>query len=37
LFVSYREIVDNFVKPDRLICWDVVKPDTLKQVEFHVV
>jgi hypothetical protein len=37
LFVNYREIVDNFTPPHRLICWDVVRLDTLEQLEFHVV
>jgi hypothetical protein len=37
LFVNYREIVDHFTPPNRLICWDVVRPDTLEQLEFHEV
>lgn len=37
LFVNYREIVDNFTTTNRLICWDVVRPDTLEQLEYHVV
>jgi hypothetical protein len=37
VFQNYREIVDNFSGSDRLICWDVVKPDTLEQLEFHVI
>ena len=36
-FVSYGEIVANYTPPNRLICWDVVKPDTLEQLEYHVV
>jgi len=37
-FRSYDEVVADFTRPpNRLICWDVVKPDTLEQVEFHVV
>jgi hypothetical protein len=37
LFQNYREIVDNFTPPHRLICWDAVKPDMLEQLEFHIV
>jgi hypothetical protein len=37
IYQTYGEIVANFTPPNRLICWDVVKPDTLKQLEFHVV
>jgi hypothetical protein len=37
LFQNYREIVANFTPPNRLICWDVVQPGTLEQLEFHVV
>jgi hypothetical protein len=37
LFVNYREIGDSFTPPHRLVCWDVVRPDTLEQLEFHVV
>ncbi|OGN96208.1 MAG: hypothetical protein A2Y89_01525 [Chloroflexi bacterium RBG_13_51_18] len=37
LFVNYYEIVNNFAPPNRLICWDVVKPGTLEQLEFHIV
>lgn len=37
IFVNYGEIVANFTPPNRLVCWDVVKPDTLQQLEFHVV
>jgi hypothetical protein len=37
-FNSYQEVVDDFRNPQyRLVCWDVVKPDTLKQLEFHIV
>ena len=37
IFQNYGEIVADFTPPNRLICWDVVKPDTLEQLEFHVV
>jgi hypothetical protein len=37
IFQSYGEIVANFSPPNRLLGWDVVKPDTLEQLEFHVV
>ena len=37
-FQDYSEIVADFTRPpNRLICWDVVKPDTLEQLEFHIV
>ena len=37
-FQSYRDIVADFTRPpNRLVCWDVVRPDTLEQVEFHIV
>jgi hypothetical protein len=36
-FSGYQEIVADFTSGNRLICWDVVKPDTLKALEFHVV
>jgi hypothetical protein len=37
-FNSYKDVVDDFAnKKTRLICWDVVKPDTLKELEYHVV
>jgi len=35
---GYGDVVDQFTsRSDRLICWDVVKPDTLKTLEFNVV
>jgi len=38
IFQSYEDIITDFTKPtDRLVCWDVVKPDMLEQVEFHIV
>ena len=38
IFQSYANIVADLTRPPkRLICWDVVKPDTLEQLEFHVV
>ena len=37
-FNSYEEIVNDFRnKQYKLVCWDVVDPDTLKHREFHVV
>ena len=37
-FQSYQAIVADFAThPNRLICWDVVQPDTLATLEFHVV
>lgn len=37
-FNSYEEIVKDFVGTKyRLICWDEVDPDTLKQLKFHPV
>jgi hypothetical protein len=37
-FTSYEKVITDFVNPAyRLVCWDVVKPDTLKHLEFHVV
>ena len=37
IFQSYQDIVAQFTSPpNRLICWDVVKPDTLEQLEFHL-
>lgn len=36
-FQEYRDVVAYFTKSaKRLICWDVVKPDTLETLEFHV-
>ena len=35
-FNSYDEIIADFTKSNRLVCWDVVRPDTLEQVEFHL-
>lgn len=36
-FRGYGAIVDQFTKTAKnLICWDVVKPDTLETLEFHV-
>ncbi len=37
IFQKYEEIVADFTKPNKLVCWDVVEPDTLKQLEFHPV
>ena len=38
LFQSYADIVADFTgPPNRLICWDVVKPSTLETLEFRVV
>lgn len=38
---NYREYADIVAKitkdADRVICWDVVKPDTLEALEFHRV
>ena len=37
-FQSYGDVVADYTRPpNRLVCWDVVKPDTLEQVEFHIV
>jgi hypothetical protein len=37
-FQSYQDIVADFTRPsDRLICWDVVKPGTLEQLEFNII
>jgi hypothetical protein len=37
-FASYKKIVADFVNPSyRLICWDIVEPNTLKQREFNVI
>ena len=37
-YSEYKDVVDEFTrKAERLICWDVVKPDTLKTLEFHRV
>jgi len=36
-FQGYRDVVAQFTKGTQgLVCWDVVKPDTLKTLEFHV-
>jgi hypothetical protein len=36
-FQGYGDIIADLMKPDRrLVCWDVVKPDTLETLEFHV-
>ena len=36
-FQGYKEIVAEISKrPKKLICWDVVKPDTLEVLEFHL-
>jgi hypothetical protein len=35
IFQNYAEIIADFTPPNRLICWDVVKPDTLKELEYH--
>lgn len=32
---NYREIVDIIKGNDRLVCWDVREPDSLKLIEFH--
>lgn len=37
IFQKYEEIVADFTSTNRLICWDVVKPETLQQLEFHRV
>lgn len=35
---SYEKVIADFVNPTyRLVCWDVIEPDTLKQLEYHVV
>jgi hypothetical protein len=33
----YSEIVDIIKGQSKLVCWDVVDPDTLKTIEFHIV
>lgn len=36
-FQEYRDTVDQFTRRAKsLVCWDVVKPDTLETLEFHV-
>lgn len=36
-FTGYRDVVDQFTsRVKEIICWDVVKPDTLETLEFHV-
>ncbi|MHB8104557.1 MAG: hypothetical protein ACYDG5_03345 [Dehalococcoidales bacterium] len=37
IFQKYEEIVTDFTPPNKLICWDVVEPNTLKQLEFHKI
>jgi hypothetical protein len=34
-FGTYAEIVDEIKGEARLVCWDVVEPDTLQAIEFH--
>ncbi len=34
-FETYAEIVDEIKGKARLVCWDVVEPDTLQTKEFH--
>ena len=37
-FQEYRDVVTRFTgKAKSLICWDIIKPDTLETLEFHVV
>lgn len=37
LFQSYADIVAEFTgPPNRLICWDVVRPCNLETLEFHI-
>ncbi|MFC1982244.1 hypothetical protein ACFLV5_00395 [Chloroflexota bacterium] len=36
-FQKYSDMVNQFIRSaERLICWDVIKPDTLETLEFHV-
>jgi hypothetical protein len=35
IFTSYKDIVDDFTKKYRLVCWDVVDPDTLKELDYQ--
>jgi hypothetical protein len=38
LFQSYADIVADFTgPPNRLICWDVVRPCNLETLEFHTI
>jgi hypothetical protein len=37
IFQSYGEIVADFTPPNRLVCWDAIQPETLKELEYHVV
>ena len=34
-YETYAEIVDEITGQARVVCWDVVQPDTLKTIEFH--
>jgi len=34
---TYADIVAKIARGKRLVCWDVVAPDTLETLEFHVV
>jgi hypothetical protein len=37
-YSEYKDVVARFTrKADKIICWDVVDPDTLKKLEFHRV
>ena len=36
-FSKYEEVIADFKGTDRLICWDVVDPETLKQLDFKIV
>jgi hypothetical protein len=37
-FASYKKVVADFVNPSyRLICWDIIEPDTLKQRKYNVI
>jgi hypothetical protein len=37
VFTGYEAIVKDYTKAYRLVAWDVVAPETLKELEYHTV